>query len=168
MQDGSPAGQRSLSGLGVVAFLLFLAAGLAAGLALRHGPREEAPARAAPEDASVKSNIVVVMTDDQRLEQMSALPETRKLVGTQGVKFKRFYATDPLCCPSRATFLTGQYAHNTGVTSNGGPNGLDALDQQDTLGVWLEQAGYRTAFRRGGATGTRCSTRAPMTTSITS
>ena len=146
MQDGSPAGQRSLSGLGVVAFLLFLAAGLAAGLALRHGPREEAPARAAPEDASVKSNIVVVMTDDQRLEQMSALPETRKLVGTQGVKFKRFYATDPLCCPSRATFLTGQYAHNTGVTSNGGPNGLDALDQQDTLGVWLEQAGYRTAF----------------------
>ena len=86
------------------------------------------------------------MTDDQTLEQMSALPETRKLIGTQGVKFKRFYVTDPLCCPSRATFLTGQYAHNTGVISNGGPNGLDALDQQDTLGVWLQQAGYRTAF----------------------
>ncbi len=65
------------------------------------------------------------MTDDQTLEQMSALPRTRKLIGTQGVKFKRFYVTDPLCCPSRATFLTGQYAHNTGVISNGGPNALD-------------------------------------------
>ena len=69
------------------------------------------------------------MTDDQTLGQMSALPETRKLIGTQGVKFKRYYVTDPLCCPSRATFLTGQYAHNTGVISNGGPNGLDAFDE---------------------------------------
>ena len=86
------------------------------------------------------------MTDDQTLEQMSALPRTRKLIGTQGVKFKRFYVTDPLCCPSRATFLTGQYAHNTGVISNGGPNALDALDEDDTLGVWLQRAGYRTAF----------------------
>ena len=115
MQDGSPAGQRSLSGLGTAAFLLFLAAGLAAGLALRHGPaRAGAAQRAAPEEAAAKPNIVVVMTDDQTLEQMSALPRTRKLIGTQGVKFKRFYVTDPLCCPSRATFLTGQYAHNTG------------------------------------------------------
>ena len=62
------------------------------------------------------------MTDDQTLEQMSALPRTRRLIGRQGVKFKRFYVTDPLCCPSRATFFTGQYAHNTGVISNGGPN----------------------------------------------
>ena len=67
------------------------------------------------------------MTDDQTLEQMSALPRTRALIGTQGVKFKRFYVTDPLCCPSRATFLTGQYAHNTGVISNGRPNAVDAL-----------------------------------------
>ena len=62
------------------------------------------------------------------------------------MKFKRFYVTDPLCCPSRATFLTGQYAHNTGVISDGGPDAVDALREQDTLGVWLQQAGYRTAF----------------------
>ena len=84
MQDGSPAGQRSLSGLGTVAFLLFLAAGLAAGLALRHGPSDEPPARAAPEDAAVKSNIVVVMTDDQTLEQMSALPGRGSWSGPRG------------------------------------------------------------------------------------
>jgi arylsulfatase A-like enzyme len=86
------------------------------------------------------------MTDDQTLEQMRALPNTRRLIGRQGVKFKRSYVTDPLCCPSRATFLTGQYAHNTGVTSDSGPNGLAAFDDEETLGPWLQQAGYRTAY----------------------
>ena len=81
------------------------------------------------------------MTDDQTLEQMSALPRTRDLIGTQGVKFKRFYVTDPLCCPSRATFFTGQYAHNTGVISNGGPNALDALKESETL-ARLAAAGW--------------------------
>ncbi|MDX6583166.1 MAG: N-acetylglucosamine-6-sulfatase [Solirubrobacterales bacterium] len=146
VHDPGPPSQRSLSGLGIAAFLLFLLAGLAAGVALRHGPAEQPVARTAPEEAAAKPNVVVVMTDDQTLQQMSALPRTRKLIGTRGVKFKRFYVTDPLCCPSRATFLTGQYAHNTGVISNGGPNALAALDEQDTLGVWLQQAGYRTAF----------------------
>jgi N-acetylglucosamine-6-sulfatase len=138
--------QRSLSILGTAAFLLFLAGGLVAGIALRQGPAEPTAQRAGPEEVAAKPNVVVLMTDDQTLEQMSALPETRKLIGTQGVKFKRFYVTDPLCCPSRATFLTGQYAHNTGVISNGGPNALDALEEADTLGVWLQEAGYRTAF----------------------
>ena len=121
VHDPVPPGRRSLSALGTAAFLLFLAGGLVAGLALRHGPEHPAK-RVAPDEAAPKPNVVVVMTDDQTLEQMSALPRTRKLIGTQGVKFKRFYVTDPLCCPSRATFLTGQYAHNTGVISNGGPN----------------------------------------------
>jgi len=142
-----PSRQRSLGGLGTVAFLLFLVAGLAAGGALRHDPPAGKPeARAAADEVVARSNIVVVMTDDQTLEQMSALPRTRNLIGSQGVKFKRFYVTDPLCCPSRATFLTGQYAHNTGVTSNGGPQAVDALKESDTLGIWLQQAGYRTAF----------------------
>jgi arylsulfatase A-like enzyme len=145
VDDPVPPGRRSLSALGTVAFLLFLVGGLAAGVALRHGP-EHSVKRAAPEAAAAKPNVVVVMTDDQTLEQMSALPQTRKLIGLQGVKFKRFYVTDPLCCPSRATFLTGQYAHNTGVISNGGPNALEALDESKTLGPWLQQAGYRTAF----------------------
>jgi arylsulfatase A-like enzyme len=145
VHDPVPPGRRSLSALGTAAFLLFLAGGLMAGFALRHGPEHPAK-RVAPEEAAPKPNVVVVMTDDQTLEQMSALPRTRKLIGTQGVKFKRFYVTDPLCCPSRATFLTGQYAHNTGVISNGGPNALEALDESKTVGTWLQQAGYRTAF----------------------
>ena len=81
-----------------------------------------------------------------RIGPGGSLEEVFLKVTTQGAKFKRFYVTDPLCCPSRATFLTGQYAHNTGVISNGGPNALAALQESDTLGVWLQQAGYRTAF----------------------
>ena len=62
------------------------------------------------------------------------------------MSFRRFYVTDPLCCPSRTTFLTGQYAHNHGVVSNLGPRSYPALRQRDTLGPWLERAGYRTAL----------------------
>ena len=145
MSGAGPAGERSLGRLGVVAFLLFLVAGLAAGVALRRGPPDRVEPRTAAVEAAGRANVVVVMTDDQTLEQMSALPQTRALIGRRGVKFKRFYVSDPLCCPSRATFLTGQYAHNTGVISDG-PDAVDALREQDTLAVWLQQAGYRTAF----------------------
>ena len=135
MSGGDPPRPRSLGRFGVAAFLLFLLAGLAAGVALRHGAPEPTPHRTKPEEAATRPNVVVVMTDDQTLEQMSALPEVRRLIGRQGVKFKRFYVSDPLCCPSRATFFTGQYAHNTGVISNGGSNDVDALRESDTLAV---------------------------------
>ena len=143
-----PAGGRSLSRAGQLAFLLFLVAGLAGGIAIRdHAERNgRAAERLTAEEAAEKPNIVVVMTDDQTVAQLSAMPRTRKWIGRRGTTFDRFYATDPLCCPSRATFFTGQYAHNTGVISNGGPNGLDAFDESSTLGVWLQAADYRTAF----------------------
>ena len=54
-------------------------------------------------------------------------------------------ASFPLCCPSRATHLTGQYAHNHGVLHNGGDfGGYRALDHANTLPVWLQREGYRT------------------------
>ncbi len=142
-----PAGGRSLSPVGQFAFLLFLVAGLAGGIAIRdHAERNARADRPGAEEAAANPNVVVVMTDDQTVAQMSAMPRTRKLIGKRGTTFERFFATDPLCCPSRATFFTGQYAHNTGVISNGGPNALAAFDESQTLGVWLQNAGYRTAF----------------------
>ncbi len=63
----------------------------------------------------------------------------------RGVSFTRAFASYPLCCPSRTTFLTGQHSHNHGVLGNGTPiGGFDALDEQNTLGVWLQTAGYHT------------------------
>jgi N-acetylglucosamine-6-sulfatase len=53
--------------------------------------------------------------------------------------------TYALCCPSRATFLTGQYSHNHGVRNNAPPEGGHAkLDHSNTLPVWLQAAGYVT------------------------
>jgi arylsulfatase A-like enzyme len=91
-------------------------------------------------------NVVVVMTDDQRYDDMGPLRSTRRLIGRAGVTFSRFYASYPVCCPARATFFTGQYAQNHGVgclyPSCGG--GYGALNQREYLPVWLERAGYTT------------------------
>ncbi|MGI8460510.1 MAG: sulfatase family protein [Solirubrobacterales bacterium] len=102
----------------------------------------------APEAGAVlvQPNIVVVMTDDQRLWDMEAMPKTNRLLGEAGTTFENNFATYPLCCPSRSTFLSGQYAHNHGVTDNDAPEGGYAkFDFSNALAVWLQQAGYRTA-----------------------
>jgi N-acetylglucosamine-6-sulfatase len=72
----------------------------------------------------------------------------RTLLARRGTSFTHYYATLPLCCPARATLLTGQYAHNHGVFGNKPPDGgYPALARKaDTLGVWLQRAGYRTAW----------------------
>lgn len=93
-----------------------------------------------------RPNILVIMTDDQRLDQMRALPKTRALLGAKGTTFDNSFVDFSLCCPSRSTFLTGQYAHNHGVQANGGPHGgYPHLDHSNTLPVWLQEAGYYTA-----------------------
>lgn len=90
-------------------------------------------------------NILVIMTDDQTVEDMRVLEKTRALLAEQGTTFENSFAAYPLCCPSRATFLTGQYPHNHGVVANAGPNGYPRLDETNTLPVWLQDAGYFTA-----------------------
>ena len=70
---------------------------------------------AGPGAAASGPNVVVVMTDDQRVDDMPALPKTQRLIGEAGVTFTRSFASYPVCCPARATFFTGQYAHNHGV-----------------------------------------------------
>ena len=86
------------------------------------------------------------MTDDQRVDEMAVLPAVRRLIVRPGAWFTRSFASFPLCCPSRATFLTGQYAHNHGVLDNRPPRGgYYKLDSDETLPVWLQRAGYETA-----------------------
>jgi N-acetylglucosamine-6-sulfatase len=94
-----------------------------------------------------RPNIVVLMTDDQTATDMTPLPKTRRLIGDAGVTFTRSFVSYPVCCPSRATFFTGQYAHNNGVHCLypwcGG--GYGHLNQRQYLPVWLERDGYATA-----------------------
>jgi len=94
-----------------------------------------------------RPNIVVIMTDDQRLDTLWSMPKTLALIGAKGVTFSNALVSFPVCGPSRATFLTGQYAHNHGVLGNAFPlGGHRKLDHTNTLPVWLHGAGYRTAF----------------------
>jgi arylsulfatase A-like enzyme len=95
--------------------------------------------------AQKRPNVIVVMTDDQN-ESMLGLETTVRLLGGRGTTFDNSYVSFPLCCPSRATFLTGQYSHNHGVFSTELPNGYNGLDHANTLPVWLRSSGYRTAL----------------------
>jgi N-acetylglucosamine-6-sulfatase len=94
-----------------------------------------------------RPNVLVIETDDQTQASMSVMPKTRDLIGGQGTTFAKNFANFPLCCPSRATFLTGQYSHNHGVRDNGPPlGGFDRLDSTNILPLWLQGAGYYTGL----------------------
>jgi N-acetylglucosamine-6-sulfatase len=100
-------------------------------------------ALAAP--ALAKPNVVVLMTDDQTMASLSGMAQTNALLADQGTTFEQAIASFPLCCPSRATALTGQYAHNHQVLHNGGDfGGYRRLDHANTLPAWLQEAGYKT------------------------
>jgi N-acetylglucosamine-6-sulfatase len=110
------------------------------------GPSSASGAQAAG-GAAGRPNVVVLMTDDQTLESLRVMRNVDGLLTDEGTTFAQNVVSFSLCCPSRATFLTGQYAHNHGVRENGPPNGgYDKLDHSETLPVWLHRAGYRTAF----------------------
>jgi N-acetylglucosamine-6-sulfatase len=110
--------------------------------------------------ASPKPNVFVILTDDQTFNDLYAragrgrgtkvMPKTRHLIGGRGVTFRRAYASDPISCPSRSTFLTGQYAHNHHNVTNVFPNGkycshrAAKFNLATTLPNWLQKAGYRT------------------------
>lgn len=96
--------------------------------------------------ATARPNIVVIISDDQTLADQAVMNKTNALLGSEGTTFQRFYTQHGLCCPSRATFLTGQYPHNHGVLFNQPPGGYTALDHSNTLPVWLQDAGYYTVY----------------------
>jgi N-acetylglucosamine-6-sulfatase len=92
-----------------------------------------------------RENVVVIMTDDQTAASLSTMQNVNNLLAADGTKFDQAVDSFPLCCPSRATNLTGQYAHNHGVLHNEPPfGGFLQLDGTNTLPLWLQNAGYRT------------------------
>ncbi len=95
--------------------------------------------------ADPRPNIILFSSDDQRAADMVAMEATRRLLGGRGTTFDHAYAPFPLCCPSRASILTGQYAHNHGVLGNGGGptpvGGVVDFDDTSTLATWLDDVG---------------------------
>ena len=92
---------------------------------------------------AARPNVVLIVTDDQRWDTLSAMPTVQSELVGKGVTFSNAFVVNPLCCPSRASILTGRYSHSTGVYRNGD---LKRFDDSSTLATWLRGAGYRTAF----------------------
>lgn len=92
-----------------------------------------------------RPNVVVIMTDDQTVRSLRVMSNVKRLLAARGTTFARSFTVYPQCCPSRASFLTGQYAHNHGVLGNSPPaGGYAKLNHSNTLPVWLQDAGYYT------------------------
>src|SRR6185295_15787103 len=101
--------------------------------------------------AAPHPNIILILTDDQDLGSLEHMPRTRNLLGRQGMTFIQHVVPLSLCCPSRASILTGLYPHNHKVYTNFPPDGgyerFDELGHEEkTLATALQAAGYRTAL----------------------
>lgn len=113
---------------------------------------------------AVRPNVIVVMTDDQAPGLMKALPSVQRLIGRRGATFENAIASYPLCCPARASFLTGQYAHNHGTLGNGPKSGGGypaLIDPRRNLATWFQASGYETAFAGKWLNGLRTPSNAP-------
>jgi len=96
-----------------------------------------------------RPNVVLIVTDDQRWDMVAGvMPIVESGLMAHGLAFEKAFVTDPWCCPSRASILTGLYPHSHGVyTNENGPNGgFEAFDDSSTLATWLNDAGYRTGL----------------------
>ena len=134
-----PRGRRATWSLPLVALLC---AGLVGGaLLVRGGDASQAP--------DARPNIVMIIDDDQTAEQQRFLGRTNAEIGGHGVTFDNSFVSFSLCCPSRATLMTGQYAHNHGVLGDEPPAGgysKLAPTLGNTLPVWLQRSGYYTGL----------------------
>jgi arylsulfatase A-like enzyme len=122
-----------------VAFVVLLALGLSGSM---------------PTDAqtrTAKPNIVFILADDMRKDDLKHMPKTRSLLANKGMTFSNAFVSTPLCCPSRATIMRGQYAHNSGVWNIGGSSGgwqtyrAKGLER-DNVATRLDAIGYRTGL----------------------
>jgi N-acetylglucosamine-6-sulfatase len=128
--------------IGIV--VVVVAALLTAGLALDATGDDGTAAAGAAED---RPNVVVIMTDDQDQTSVRVQPKLQKQIAGKGTTFVNNFASNPVCCPSRSTFFSGLYSHNTGVLRNSPPHGgFVDFDDSDTLAVWLEDSGYYTGL----------------------
>jgi N-acetylglucosamine-6-sulfatase len=103
--------------------------------------------RAPAADARSKPNIVFIYSDDQNAAELTPrfMPNTVRLLAGGGTRFTNFVVAAPICCPSRAGMMTGTYPHQNGVYMN--HDGFGSLKAKaNTIGSWMQRAGYRTAW----------------------
>lgn len=97
--------------------------------------------------AGTRPNILFITVDDMAPRDLKWMPKVRALIGGAGMRHDNAITPTPLCAPSRATWMSGQFAGNHGVRAVEGPRGgVRAFDENDRLPSWLQAAGYNTGF----------------------
>lgn len=99
-------------------------------------------------------NFVIIVTDDQDifLNGMVPMKKTMEHLGTEGVIVENAFTTSPMCCPSRASLLTGMYAHNHATVNNSASGGCygrfwqESIEPVHTLPILLQSQGYTTFY----------------------
>ena len=103
---------------------------------------------------SEEPNIILILTDDLDVGLLQRhrehYPNLGKLAD-EGTTFENAFVTDPLCCPSRATTLRGQYAHNHRIVGNWLPQGgarkfRNLGHEKSTVATWLRDRGHKTVL----------------------
>ena len=97
-----------------------------------------------------RPNVIFILTDDLSWNLVRYMPHVRQMQ-KDGVTFQKFFVTNSLCCPSRASIFTGKFPHNTGIYANGGKYGgftrfHDTGLEKDTFATRLHNSGYTTAL----------------------
>jgi N-acetylglucosamine-6-sulfatase len=107
----------------------------------------------APASGRARPNIVIIMTDDQRWDSVGPryMPNLNRYLVANGIRFRNAFVSNPLCCPSRVTTLTGKYSYSTGVYSNQGTWGGYGASvaygaMRHTIATDLQTHGYRTGL----------------------
>jgi arylsulfatase A-like enzyme len=98
-----------------------------------------------------RPNIILVLTDDMSTWDLAHMPTVESQLVARGVTFSNSFVLNPLCCPSRATILTGRTSGSTDIWDNTPPNGgfatfLDRGEESSTIATWLHKAGYQTSL----------------------
>ena len=121
-----------------------------------------ATARGPDSPSSARPDVLLIVTDDQRWDTLDAMPIVQEQLVDRGITFSNAFVSNPLCCPSRASILTGNYSHTTGVYRQTTPYGaFESFRDGSTLATWLHDAGYTTglfgkyidAYQNGALTG---------------
>jgi arylsulfatase A-like enzyme len=98
-----------------------------------------------------RPNILFILVDDMEYGLLRYMPKLQRNVTEHGMEFENNFVSLPVCCPSRASTLRGQYAHNTTVWGNVYPLGgflkvYQSGIESSTVATWLKASGYRTAL----------------------
>lgn len=103
--------------------------------------------------AAQQPNVLLILTDDQRAGTQVAMPTVMRELVAQGTSYPNAFVPTSWCCPSRASLLSGKFAHNSGVWENASssawgawPSFANGGEESDTIATRLKDAGYRTGL----------------------